>query len=123
MLDTTTVTLNISDEAQSRLREIIESRNEPNLALRVFAQGMGGNFARYGMTLDAEQLADDAVVEFPGFKVLVDHESVEFVHESEIGYQDGLMGAGFTLENPRYEQAPSGGCCGGHGGAGCGCQH
>ena len=123
MLDTTTVTLNISDEAQSRLREIIAGRGEPNLALRVFAQGMGGNLARFGMTLDAEQLADDAAVEFAGFRVLVDRESAEFVHESEIDYQEGLMGAGFTLQNPRYEQAPAGGCCGGHGGAGCGCQH
>jgi len=123
MLDTTTITLNISQEAQSRLREIIEARDDEKLGLRVFAQGMGGNLARFGMTLDGEQLADDSVVEFPGFRVFVDRESAEFVHESEIGYQDGLMGAGFTLENPRYEQAPAGGCCGGSGGAGCGCQH
>ena len=41
----------------------------------------------------------------------------------KIDFQEGLMGAGFTLQNPHYSQAPAGGCCGGHGGAGCGCQH
>jgi iron-sulfur cluster assembly protein len=123
MIETTTLTLNISDDAQNRLRDIIKSRDESNLALRVFAQGAGDNFARYGMTLDNEQLADDEIVEFSGFKVLVDRESVEFVRDSAIDFQDGLMGGGFTLQNPRFEQAPAGGCCGGSGGGGCGCQH
>ena len=123
MIETTTVTLNISDEAQNRLKEIIASRGEANLALRVFAQGAGENFARYGMTLDNEQLADDEVLDFPGFKVFVDRESVEYVKDSSIDFQDGLMGGGFTLQNPHYEQAPAGGCCGGSGGGGCGCQH
>ncbi len=124
MLDTrTALVLNITEEAQERLREVMDARNDASLALRVFAQGAGDNLARYGMTLDGEQLADDTVLEFAGFKVLVDRESVEYVHDSTIGFQDGLMGAGFTLQNPTYEQAPAGGCCGGSGGGGCGCHH
>jgi iron-sulfur cluster insertion protein len=123
MLDTQTVVLNISDEAQARLRETIEQRGDANLAVRVFAQGAGEGTARYGMALDGDQLADDHVLEFDGFKVFVDRESAEFVHESEIDFQDGLMGAGFTLQNPHYSQAQAGGCCGGSGGGGCGCQH
>src|SRR5919204_5338811 len=122
MLDTQTLVLNISDEAQMRLRETIAQRGDANLAVRVFAQGMGEGLARYGMALDGDQLADDTVLEFEGFKVFVDRESAEFVHESEIDFQEGLMGAGFTLQNPHYAQAPAGGCCGGHGGSGCGCQ-
>ena len=42
---------------------------------------------------------------------------------SEIDFQEGLMGAGFTLQSPHYTQAQAGGCCGGSGGSGCGCQH
>lgn len=124
MLDTATLVLKITDEAQTRLKEVLDSRGDQSLALRVFAEGAGENLARYGMTLDAEQLADDTVVEFAGFKVYVDRESAAFVDESEIDYVDGLMGAGFTLQNPNYQQAPAaGGCCGGGGGGGCGCQH
>jgi len=123
LLDTKTVVLNISDEAQEKLRETISAKGDPNMAVRVFAQGAGPGLARYGMALDAEMLADDVVLEFAGFKVLVDRESAEIVHDSEIDFADGLMGAGFTLQNPHYQQAPSGGCCGGSGGGGCGCSH
>lgn len=122
MLDTRTVVVTISDEAQAQLRETIAQRGDASLAVRVFAQAAGEDAARYGMALDGDQLADDHVLEFDGFKVLVDRESAELVHESAIDFQDGLMGAGFTLQNPRYSQAPAGGCCGGSGGA-CGCQH
>jgi iron-sulfur cluster assembly accessory protein len=122
MLDTRTVVVNISDEAQMRLRETIAQRGDPNLAVRVFAQGAGEGTARYGMALDGDQLADDAVLDFDGFRVFVDRESAAYVNDSEIDFQDGLMGAGFTLQNPHYTQAPAGGCCGG-GGGGCGCRH
>lgn len=121
MIETTNVVVNVSDEAQAKLREVIASKNQPDLAVRVFAQGAGEGFARYGMALDAEQLADDQVLEFDGFKMYVDRESAEFVHESELDFQDGLMGAGFTLQNARYAQ-PTGCGCGG-GACGCGGHH
>jgi iron-sulfur cluster assembly protein len=119
VIETTNLVVNISDEAQEKLREIIAAKNVPGLAVRVFAQGAGEGLARYGMALDAEQLADDHVLEFQGFTVLVDRESAPFVNESELDYQDGLMGAGFTLQNPHYAQPVGCGCggncsCGGH---------
>jgi len=122
MLDTQILTLNISDLAQEKLREVVAAKGD-DVAVRVFAQGAGDGAARFGMALDADQLADDTVLEFDGFKVFVDRESAEFVHDSELDFQEGLMGAGFTLQNPHYAQAPAGGCCGGSGGSGCGCQH
>jgi iron-sulfur cluster assembly accessory protein len=122
MVDTQTLTLNISDLAQEKLREVVAAKGD-SVAVRVFAQDAGEGAARFGMALDGDQLADDTVLEFNGFKVFVDRESAEFVHDSEIDFQDGLMGAGFTLQNPHYSQAPAGGCCGGSGGSGCGCQH
>lgn len=122
MIETQVLVLNITDEARDKVRDIIAARSEPDLALRVFAQGAGENLARYGMTLDGDQLADDTVMDFPGFRVFVDRDSMEYVHDSEIGFQESLMGGGFTLQNPHYAQAPAGGCCGGSGGGGCGCQ-
>lgn len=121
MIETTTLVVNVSDEAQAKLRELIASKGQPGLAVRVFAQGAGEGFARYGMALDAEQLADDTVLSFDGFNVFVDRESAEFIHESELDFQDGLMGAGFTLQNPHYAQ-PTGCGCGG-GSCGCGGHH
>jgi iron-sulfur cluster assembly protein len=129
VIETTTLVVNVSDEAQAKLREIIASKNQPNLAVRVFAQGAGEGMARYGMALDGEQLADDTVLEFDGFKMLVDRESTEFMNEAELDFQDSLMGAGFTLQSPHFAQPTGGcgcgggscGCGGGGGGGGCGC--
>jgi iron-sulfur cluster assembly protein len=123
MLDTRTLTLNITDEARKQLREVIAAKAGQDVAVRVFAQGAGEGLARFGMALDGDQLADDTVLDFDGFKVFVDRESAEFVVDCEIDFQDGLMGAGFTLQSPHFQQAPAGGCCGGSGGSGCGCQH
>jgi Fe/S biogenesis protein NfuA len=122
MLDTQTLTLNISDLAQEKLSEVVAAKGE-GVAVRVFAQGAEEGTARFGMALDADQLADDTVLEYAGFKVFVDRESAEFVRDAEIDFQEGLMGAGFTLQSPHYTQAAAGGCCGGSGGGGCGCQH
>ena len=43
---------------------------------------------------------DDVVVEYDGIRVLIDPVSAQYITGSEIDYKDGLMGAGFTVDNP-----------------------
>jgi Fe-S cluster assembly iron-binding protein IscA len=87
MLDTQTLTLNISDLAQEKLREVVAAKGGAEVAVRVFAQDAGEGAARYGMALDGDQLADDTVLEFEGFKVFVDRDSAEFAGLSMIPKQ------------------------------------
>jgi iron-sulfur cluster assembly protein/iron-sulfur cluster insertion protein len=57
------------------------------------------------MFFDAEIDADDAVTEHGGVKVIVDSESADRLRGSTLDYKDGLMGAGFAIENPNVTRS------------------
>ena len=44
--------------------------------------------------------ADDQKAEFDGVKVVVDSASLQFLSGASLDYKEGLMGAGFTVNNP-----------------------
>ncbi len=54
----------------------------------------------YEMFFDAEVDSNDIIEEFDDVRVLVDPDSAEMVRGSTLDYKDGLMGAGFAIENP-----------------------
>lgn len=120
----TTVTL--TDEAVKQLRTLLAEDPKPDLALRVFVSGGGCSGMQYGMALDENVRANDAIVESDGVKVLIDELSMPYLQGSEIDYVDSLMGAGFTVHNPNAVRSCS---CGhsfdtGDDAAGaCGCGH
>jgi iron-sulfur cluster assembly protein/iron-sulfur cluster insertion protein len=57
------------------------------------------------MFFDAEIDQDDAVTEHGGVKVIVDSESADRLRGSTLDYKDGLMGAGFAIENPNVTRS------------------
>jgi iron-sulfur cluster assembly accessory protein len=102
MADTfeTQVTLvNLTPTAAEKVRELLETEENPDLGLRVFVAGGGCSGMQYGMTLDEIQEGDE-VFELNGVKVLLDEMSAQYIAGSEIDYVDSLMGAGFTVNNP-----------------------
>ena len=102
MADTfeTQVTLvNLTPTAAEKVRELLETEDNPDLGLRVFVAGGGCSGMQYGMTLDEIQDGDE-VFELNGVKVLLDEMSAQYIGGSEIDYVDSLMGAGFTVNNP-----------------------
>ena len=111
--------------ASRMVRDILAKEESDSLALRVYVAGGGCSGLQYGMALD-DPMEDDILVNYEGIRVVVDSESLRFIQGAEIDYVDGLMGAGFTVNNPNA--VSSCGC--GHsfrtadeGGAarGCGC--
>jgi iron-sulfur cluster assembly accessory protein len=117
----TTLVVHVTEDAQTQLREILAAKNQPELAVRVFAQAAGPGAAKYGMALDADRLPDDREIAYDGFIVIVDAESADLVRDAVIDFEDGLVARGFTLLSPHYTQPTGcgGGC--GCGGGGCGC--
>ncbi len=97
-IETTTVTMTAS--AADKVRELLTQENDPSLGLRIFVAGGGCSGLQYGMTLDEEQEGDTSV-QMEGFKVLVDEMSYGYISGSEVDYVDSLMGAGFTVNNPK----------------------
>ncbi len=90
----------LTPQAADKLRNILLEKNLPDHGLRVFVAGGGCSGLQYGMAFEANQRDMDTVVEAHGLKVYVDPVSLEYLYGASIDYVDGLMGAGFRIDNP-----------------------
>ncbi|MGE5590312.1 MAG: iron-sulfur cluster insertion protein ErpA [Bacillota bacterium] len=90
----------LSESAAGRLRELISSKPEPIIGLRLLVRSGGCSGYSYGMALERQTRPDDLVVEHQGLKIVIDPGSAEFLDGAAIDYQESLMGGGFTIQNP-----------------------
>lgn len=95
--------ITLTDNAVSKIRELLAEENNPKLKLRSFVQGGGCSGMQYGFTFDEEQNEDDFVVEADGVSVLVDSMSMQYMTGARIDYKEDLMGASFSIDNPNAE--------------------
>jgi iron-sulfur cluster assembly accessory protein len=95
----------LTDTAASKVAELIGAEGEPNLALRVAVRPGGCSGFSYEMFFDAEVENDDLISEFGTVRVVVDPESADHLRGSTLDYKDGLMGAGFAIENPNVTRS------------------
>jgi iron-sulfur cluster assembly protein/iron-sulfur cluster insertion protein len=93
-------TVNLTDSAVAKVRELIAGEDEAGLALRMAVRPGGCSGFSYEMYFDAEVDDSDIVEEFEDVRVLVDSQSAEMVRGSTLDYKEGLMGAGFAIDNP-----------------------
>ena len=104
MVDTTAVAeeqaMNLTDAAQTKLKQLLQERNIPNYGLRVFVAGGGCSGLQYGMAFEAVARDFDTVVDQNGVKLFIDPTSMMYLAGASVDYVDGLMGAGFKIENP-----------------------
>jgi iron-sulfur cluster assembly protein len=76
-------------------------REDPEaLALRVAVQGGGCSGLQYALGFDGEPQPGDEVADLHGVKVVVDRFSLPYLSGAEVDFVDGLMGQGFTVNNP-----------------------
>ncbi len=92
--------ITITDQAASKLKELLANQEEPNLFLRLFVQPGGCEGFSYGMGFDAERRDDDQIFEQGGVKVLVDASSLEHMRGARVDYAKSTFGEGFTIRNP-----------------------
>jgi iron-sulfur cluster assembly protein/iron-sulfur cluster insertion protein len=57
------------------------------------------------MYFDAEVDENDIVEEFEDVRVVVDPQSAEMVRGATLDYKEGLMGAGFAIDNPNVTRS------------------
>jgi iron-sulfur cluster assembly accessory protein len=101
--------VNITDNAAEKVKTLMAQEGEEDLALRIGVRPGGCSGFQYSIYFDDEIADDDEVFETKGVRVLVDAMSVPYITGSEFDYVDGLMGAGFAVNNPNVQ----GGCgCG-----------
>jgi iron-sulfur cluster assembly protein len=94
-------TINITEAAAGKVRDLLTQRNLPNHGLRVFVSGGGCSGMQYGMAIEGQPGEFDAVIEANGVKVFIDPTSIMYLGGASIDYVDNLMGGGFRIDNPQ----------------------
>lgn len=90
----------ISEKAANKAKSLLESRNLPDGALRVFVAGGGCSGYQYGMALARSVEDDDMVLDQLGVRIVIDPESARYLDGAEIDYVDDIMKSGFSIYNP-----------------------
>ena len=92
--------LKISESAVQRVNQLLATKNNPDLLLRVYIQGGGCSGFQYGFQFDQSQQEDDIAIEQSGVKVVVDMLSLQYLDGAEIDFKDDLLGSRFLVNNP-----------------------
>ena len=89
-----------TDAAATKVNELIQEEENPDLMLRVFISGVGCSGFQYGFTFDDAVEEVDSSIENQGVTLLVDPMSVQYLMGAEIDYKEDLQGAQFVIRNP-----------------------
>jgi iron-sulfur cluster insertion protein len=95
--------IELNESAVTKLKQLFEEEDNPNLKLRVFVQGGGCSGMQYGFTFDEEQNEDDFDVSVNGVTLLVDSMSAQYLQGAKIKYTEDAMGASFSIDNPQAQ--------------------
>ena len=97
--------ITLTDSAATKVKELIEAEGNAELALRVAVRPGGCSGFSYEMFFDSEFTADDQKVSFGDVNVVVDSASLPYLSGASLDYKEGLMGAGFTVNNPNVSRS------------------
>jgi iron-sulfur cluster assembly accessory protein len=97
--------ITLTDKAAVKVKQLLESENATELALRVAVRPGGCSGYSYEMFFDGEFAADDLVQTFGDVKVVVDPASLQLLEGANLDYNDGLQDAGFKITNPNASRS------------------
>ena len=96
----------VTDVAAARIRDLLTKEGTIDSGLRMAVMGGGCSGFQYKLEFSEAPDEMDAVIESNGVKVFIDPKSSLYLngvilnYDTELDYDDGLMGAGFQVENP-----------------------
>ena len=90
----------ITEVAAEKIKNLLHEQGNEGHGLRLGV--MGGGCSGFQYKLDFEERAGDLdhVFEIAGVKIFIDMKSSLYLNGVTLDYHDGLMGAGFKIENP-----------------------
>lgn len=101
----TTEILTVTDAALTVIQGLLQQRNIPNHALRVFVTGGGCSGLQYGMSFEPAPQEYDKVVTFDNVRIVIDPTSLVYLQGATIDFVDSLIGGGFRIDNPNAVSA------------------
>lgn len=97
-------TVNLTEIAVAKVGELIAAEGEAGMALRMAVRPGGCSGYSYELFFDSQVEDGDIVEEFGDVRVVVDSQSAEMIKGSTLDFKDGLMGAGFAIDNPNVSR-------------------
>ena len=94
----------LTDNATTKVKELITAEGNDELALRVAVRPGGCSGFSYEMLFDTDVAGDDVTSDQNGVKVVVDPSSAMLLEGATLDYKDGLQGAGFAIDNPNAQR-------------------
>jgi len=98
--------INVTDNASSKVKSLLEQEGRDDLQLRIAVQPGGCSGLRYQLFFDERTLDGDVVTDFGGVGVVVDRMSAPYLSGASIDFVDTIEKQGFTIDNPN-----AGGSC------------
>jgi iron-sulfur cluster insertion protein len=95
--------ITITENATTKISDILAEENNPKAKIRVFVQGGGCSGMQYGFTIDEEQNEDDFEIPAGSMSVLVDSISAQYLINANIDYVEDLSGSQFKISNPQAQ--------------------
>ncbi|MEL6984428.1 MAG: iron-sulfur cluster assembly accessory protein [Actinomycetota bacterium] len=103
--EATTPLLTLTPEATTKVADLLADEGDEALGLRIAVRAGGCSGFSYEMFFDAETGPDDHVAMFGPVTVKVDPASAPHLVGATLTYNDGLQGAGFSIENPNAQRS------------------
>jgi Fe/S biogenesis protein NfuA len=103
--------INITETAQDYFTRLIAQQDEDGLGLRISVNQPGTPAASCDLQFcpDGQNIPDDRVVEFGGFKLYVAHLSEQWLESAEIDFEEDATGGQLTIKAPGIKgSAPAG---------------
>ena len=97
--------ITLTDQAASKVKELIEAEGDSSLALRVAVKPGGCSGFQYDMFFDSDVTTQDQQVEYNGVRVVVDSESAALLVGARLDYANGIQEQGFKISNPNAQRS------------------
>lgn len=92
--------MTLTDTAVARVKNLLSSREDQNVALRIGIRTSGCSGMAYDMQFAPEKQPLDEVVEQEGVKIFVDSKALMFLIGTEMDYVEDKLQSGFVFNNP-----------------------
>jgi len=94
--------VNITESAEKYLANLIEDKNEPNLAVRIFISDPGTPKAETCLAYckPEEAMQDDEILKLNSLIVHIEKRSIPFLVDAEVNYDNDTFGGQLTIKAP-----------------------
>ena len=92
--------MNLTEAAQDRVKNLMESRGQPSVGMRIGVKTKGCNGLSYFLEYADTQDPEDEIVVSGDLQIFVDPKAVMFLVGTEMDYIESPMQSGFVFRNP-----------------------